>query len=394
VVIYPDYKKPFKLTADASEVGLGAVLSQDQGRGDQPVAYASKVNSTTVANYSISELECLAVVWAVRLFRPHLYGRRFTIVTDHIALKWLMTTKEPAGRLHRWALTLQEYDFDILHRPGRENHVADALSRGPVAETSGGEAVDTEADEPAIGSPVQLPPPANILPSTGATTAGRMTLQKLLATTEEPEATAKVEALHAAEYQEGTVEQEVAGEVTKEAVEAELVKLEAEMNCAAAIRRVDSAELGVVQFTDVDIQREQAKSAMVRKLRERGSYRGRRVCDGEDGLVHVDVEPGQTRILLPAVYWALAFKEAHDSIWTGHLRGPQTNERLRRLYWWPEKGTTVSNWVAACQDCGSRKARPKAVVPPLRSVRTGDVCDRWAIAVAGLLPVTANGNTT
>jgi hypothetical protein len=74
VVIYPDYKKPFKLTADASEVGLGAVLSQDQGSGDQPVAYASKVNSTTVANYSISGLECLAVVWAVRLFWPHLYG--------------------------------------------------------------------------------------------------------------------------------------------------------------------------------------------------------------------------------------------------------------------------------------------------------------------------------
>jgi hypothetical protein len=202
VLIYPDYKKPFKLTTDASKAGLGAVLSQDQGRDDQPVAYASKVNSTTVANYSISELECLAVVWAVRLFRPHLYGRRFTIVTDHIALKWLMTTKEPAGRLHRWALTLQEYDFDILYRPGRENHVADALSRGPVAETSGGEAVDTEADEPAIGRPVQLPPPANILPSTEATTAGRMILQKLLATTEEPEATAKVEALHAAEYQE------------------------------------------------------------------------------------------------------------------------------------------------------------------------------------------------
>jgi hypothetical protein len=81
-----------------------------------------------------------------------------------------------------------------------------------VAETSSGEAGDTKADEPAIGRPVQLPPPATILPSTGATTAGRMTLQELLATTEEPEATAKVEALHAAEYQEGAVDQEIAGE--------------------------------------------------------------------------------------------------------------------------------------------------------------------------------------
>ncbi|KAE9263517.1 hypothetical protein PR003_g33132, partial [Phytophthora rubi] len=58
VLVYPDYDLPFKLTTDASKAGLGAVLSQDQGRGDQPVAYASKVNSPTVANYSISELEC------------------------------------------------------------------------------------------------------------------------------------------------------------------------------------------------------------------------------------------------------------------------------------------------------------------------------------------------
>ncbi|KAE8882649.1 hypothetical protein PF005_g24999 [Phytophthora fragariae] len=134
VLIYPDYRLPFKLSTDASKTGLGSILSQDQGKGDQPVAYASKVNNPTVAKYNISELECLAVVWAVRLFRPHLYDRKFTIVTDHVALKWLMTTKEPAGRLHRWALTLQEFDFEVVYRPGRENHVADALSRGPVQE--------------------------------------------------------------------------------------------------------------------------------------------------------------------------------------------------------------------------------------------------------------------
>ncbi|KAE9183208.1 hypothetical protein PF002_g26774 [Phytophthora fragariae] len=152
VLIYPDYRLPFKVTTDASKTGLVAVLSQDQGHGDQPVAYASKVNSPTLSNYSISELECLAVVWAVRLFRPHLYGRRFSIVTDHIALKWLMTGREPAGRLHRWSLTLQEYDFDIQYRLGKENHVADALSRGPVPVT--GERADDgdrPADDPVIG---------------------------------------------------------------------------------------------------------------------------------------------------------------------------------------------------------------------------------------------------
>ncbi|KAE9065509.1 hypothetical protein PF010_g28169 [Phytophthora fragariae] len=105
---------------------------QDRGEGWQPVAYASKVNSTTEANYGITELECLAVVRAIKLFRPYLYGRRFTIITDHSALKWLMTSPNLTGKLHRWALTLQELDFDVQYRPGATNVVADALSRAPT----------------------------------------------------------------------------------------------------------------------------------------------------------------------------------------------------------------------------------------------------------------------
>jgi hypothetical protein len=106
---------------------------QDQGRGWQPIAYASKVNSKAEANYSITELECLAVVWSVKLFRPYLYGRVFVIITDHSALKWLMTRPNLAGRLHRWSLTLQEYEFTIEYRPSATNVVADALSRAPAA---------------------------------------------------------------------------------------------------------------------------------------------------------------------------------------------------------------------------------------------------------------------
>nr|KAE8930995.1 hypothetical protein PF009_g18933 [Phytophthora fragariae] len=106
---------------------------QDQGHGWQPIAYASKVNSSAESNYSITELECLAVVWSVKLFRPYLYGRAFVIITDHSALKWLMTRPNLAGRLHRWSLTLQEYEFTIEYRPGTTNVVADALSRAPAA---------------------------------------------------------------------------------------------------------------------------------------------------------------------------------------------------------------------------------------------------------------------
>lgn len=121
------------LATDASVAGLGAVLMQKSDGALQPVAYASKTTSEAEAKYSITELECYAVVWAVKLLRTYLYGRRFTVVTDHSALKWLMTAKQLAGRLHRWAITLQDYNFEIVHTPGKLNSVPDALSRATVA---------------------------------------------------------------------------------------------------------------------------------------------------------------------------------------------------------------------------------------------------------------------
>ncbi|KAE9038084.1 hypothetical protein PR001_g8114 [Phytophthora rubi] len=132
LLLYPNFKLPFRLVTDANKVGLDAYLMQNHGHGWQPIAYGSKVNNSEESNYSIPELECLAVIWSIQLFRPYLYGRAFTIITDHAALKWLMTRPDLAGRLHRWSLVLQEYEFQVEYRPGSTNVVADALSRAPA----------------------------------------------------------------------------------------------------------------------------------------------------------------------------------------------------------------------------------------------------------------------
>ena len=126
---YPDYEKPFILFTDASGKGLGAVLSQKQNDKEVVIAYASRSLNKAEQNYPITELEALAVVWAINHFHKNLILRRFTVITDHSALTTLMKTQEPKGRRARWIMKLQEYDFDIKHRSGKKNSNADALSR-------------------------------------------------------------------------------------------------------------------------------------------------------------------------------------------------------------------------------------------------------------------------
>lgn len=124
---YPDADPalPYDLHCDASDVGLGASLVQE-GR---PVAFASRTLTTAEKNYTTTEKECLAIVWALNYFHPYVYGAALTIYTDHAALKSILSTKMPRGRIARWILTLKSYQFTIIHKNGSLNADADALSR-------------------------------------------------------------------------------------------------------------------------------------------------------------------------------------------------------------------------------------------------------------------------
>ena len=126
VLCYPSLDQDFILYTDASGNGLGAVLEQE-GR---VVSYASRTLTKAERNYSTIEKECLALVFGTKQFRHYLLGRKFKIVTDNCPLKWLSAQKME-GRLSRWALALQEFDFSIEYRSGSENLNADTLSRRP-----------------------------------------------------------------------------------------------------------------------------------------------------------------------------------------------------------------------------------------------------------------------
>ena len=152
VLAYPRFGSDtgFILETDASYVGLGVVLSQEQENGEvHPIAYASRSLDCHEKNYGISELETLGLVWAVRYFRAYLLGHPCTVYTDHAACLSILNTARPSGKLARWALTIQEMDLTIKHKAGKNNSNADALSRNPCPSSpvSAVESVTTSESE-------------------------------------------------------------------------------------------------------------------------------------------------------------------------------------------------------------------------------------------------------
>ena len=132
ILTYPDWNKMFILQTDGCGRSLGAVLSQinDDGR-EHPVAYYSRLFTNDESKYSNPKKECLALLDSMRHFRPYLWGKMFTVHTDHQALKWLYNTKDTNDRLYRWFIKLahEGYDYNVVHRPGKDHANADGMSR-------------------------------------------------------------------------------------------------------------------------------------------------------------------------------------------------------------------------------------------------------------------------
>lgn len=123
---YPNSNLPYEIHCDASNVGLGAVLVQ----AGRPIAFASKTLNRAQQNYSTTEKECMAVSWALQHFHCYVHGcHSLAVHTDHAALKQILSTKDPKGRIARWVMDITSYDFSVVHIKGSKNQDADALSR-------------------------------------------------------------------------------------------------------------------------------------------------------------------------------------------------------------------------------------------------------------------------
>ena len=172
VLAYPCFTKDFTLETDASILGLGAVLSQKQEDGKlHPIAYASRALNPAEKNYSVTELETLAVVWGITHFHSHLYGNAVTVMTDHSAVKPVLETSNPTGKHARWWTRVYGRgvgSVTIVYRAGRENASADALSRSPYNPPPSQGIAQGETEVAAVTADQDIPLLLQASPSPGA----------------------------------------------------------------------------------------------------------------------------------------------------------------------------------------------------------------------------------
>lgn len=360
ILAYPNNQGDFILDTDASNTGLGAVLSQVQGGEEVVIAYASKMLNRSQRNYCTTYKELLSVVTFMRQFKHFLLGKRFLVRTDHASLIWLKKFKDPEGMLARWISVIDMYDCEIKHRQGSLHQNADSLSRKPLRPCKRGECPDCSDGDHRDGEVV---PGVSELLEGGSPPVGV----------------------------------KVVGQGDTPVVNSNWV----ESWGTHQIREWQDQDEYIHQVKNLKAHLSQAPS---RKGMSAFPYEVRVYCQLWDRLVMRDgvlcikdsneTQQETYRIVAPENIRREILLQLHDSKTSGHLGRDRTTELVRKRFYWPGLSEDVRRWCRSCTQCAKRKPGPGLGRSPLRPTiaQVSQPLDRVAVDILGGLQETENGN--
>jgi transposase InsO family protein len=336
VLAFPDYKLKFILTTDACDSGIGGVLSQCIEGVEKPVQFLSRTLNHTERKYATTHKECLAIIWCIEECRHYLIGNRFTIRTDHNALKWLMSVKDHNAQLMRWALMLLEYEFEIIHVKGKTNVVADALSRAPI------NLISTVIEE-----------------------------QKLMEKVSEDES--KI-----------TEADMISGD------KIELIK---------QMQTQDEELMPIILYLIDGSLPENGKQAesLVHKTMNKYVLIGGvlyHLWQQSSSITHPRLQMVE-QLVVPKNLQKEILYACHEDLFSGHGGIKKTYERLRNRFYWDNMYKDTVEHVQSCLDCEMKKfpANTGATVPvSLTHAPVCEPCQDWCVDLCGPFPLSHKGN--
>ena len=412
ILRHPDWSRPFEIHTDACHHGLGAVLCQrDESGKEYVVCFASRSLTKLEAKYNTYELECLAVKWAASLwYGMYLYGRRFKVYTDNQAIKWLFDRADSCtGRLQKWIISLQDLDYEVVHRKGTCNGNADGLSRCCLPSTC---PYNEEPDEPLYGAPPPIACPA--MPDAVCSHADEVDCDASKNVDEDSEGQhmGAVDDLSDSGQQAETETDPGGAQPTHEpggayfpprdlsawtrAEWSELQKNDdhckriidsiqssGQGDAKAHFRIEDDGVLVRVTPTPPHLQTDTDEAIDVGPLLRvlRGDKSGRNAFNDSN-----------TQLVVPQSLKAFVLWRHHGLPLSGHQGRKRTYSNVRRRFYWKGMYTDVRRWVRSCSRCWRRKLpRPTRVGEP-RWVLSQHPMHTVCIDLQGPLPVTAEGN--
>lgn len=342
ILAYPDFTRPFVLDTDASDTGIGAVLSQvhDDGR-EHVIAYGSHPLTKSQRNYSTTRKELLAVVTFVESFRHYLLYKPFTIRTDHGSLQWLHNFKEPNGQLARWIERLADYTFTIEHRPGKSHRNADTLSRRPEHDS-----LPSTVPQPSIVAAIA---PSDTDPTPMVTSTDHS-------------------------WMPAWTTNEVRSSQTAHPVWAHIIE---------CLEHSTQPQPSHPSLVGINREHHELLSEFPR-LELHNSLLFRRFTDACSEVSHL-------QLVVPPPLQQAILDTSHSHSTGGHLGPDRMKHRIATDFYWPGWRTAVTHYCRQCVQCARRKTPPSKPAP-LQSTHSGYPWERLAIDILGPLPKTERGS--